>query len=179
MLRNVSSATKPLVLVDSKGLRKMTALSPSSFVDFCILLGTDASPRIPSIGPTRAYKLIHKYGTIEEILAKEPKHREKAESVEGFMEMVKNARQVFGRAPPIPQGLSLEQGKYDEKVVEAWLRNAHGVEFVYQDQVEGDLGEGQAWASNGDVEEMPLTYETWNEEWDSTLPDGESTFTRR
>jgi flap endonuclease-1 len=153
----------------------MTALSPSAFLDFCILLGTDASPRIPTVGPTRAYKLIHKYGSIEEIMAKEPKYRERAESIEGFMEMVKSARKVFGRAPPIPEGVSLEQGKYDAKIVEAWLRDAHGVEFVYQDQMESEeSSDGQVWAVDDDVDEMPVGRETWDEEWDATVSDSDS-----
>jgi flap endonuclease-1 len=149
-------------------------LTQSAFLDFCILLGTDASPRIPGIGPSRAYKLIHIYGSIEEILAKEPKHKDKIESIEGFMEMVQNAREVFGRLPPIPEGLSLEQGEYDARKVEAWLRDEHGVMFVYSDQVEEDVtGDDPLWeVSDLDADGVEaVADQVWDEQWDEAVLD--------
>lgn len=64
------------------------------------------------------------------------------------MKMVSNARDVFGKASPIPEGLSLEQGVYDEKEVEDWLRDTHGVMFMSAEQVaENAEGEkSQEWA---------------------------------
>lgn len=42
-------------------------LTRESFVDLCILLGTDYNSNIPGIGPVRALQLIQNYGTIEKL----------------------------------------------------------------------------------------------------------------
>lgn len=42
-------------------------MSPQTFVDMCILCGTDYAPPVPGIGPMRAYKFITTHGTIEAI----------------------------------------------------------------------------------------------------------------
>jgi flap endonuclease-1 len=171
LLRNVSSSQKPLVLISSSQLRSKSELSPSAFVDFCILLGTDASPRIPGVGPKRAFTLIKEHGSIENILQQE-KYRTKVD-MEGFMTMVGNAREVFGKAPPIPDGVSLEQGVYDEVEVEAWLRDTHGVMFVEQEQV-GDVD--QAWEvdSTGETLRPSGELKEWDESWDQAILDRES-----
>ena len=46
----------------------------SQFLDFCIMCGTDFNKNIPKIGSCRAWDLIKRYGTIDEITTKEPKH---------------------------------------------------------------------------------------------------------
>jgi flap endonuclease-1 len=151
----------------------MTTLDSKSFLDFCILMGTDASPRIPGIGPARAYKVIMQYGSIESIIAQD-KYRDRIDDVDAFMVMVNNAREVFGKAPPIPEGISLEQGEYHAEEVERWLRDAHGVMFMSQEQVnEGvEMEKGQEW----DVErtEGSVKVEEWDETWDQAVV-GEST----
>jgi 5'-3' exonuclease len=153
----------------------MTTLSSSSFLDFCILCGTDASPRIPSIGPNRAYKLIQKFGSIEAILAQD-KYRDKIEDIEGFKKMVSNAREVFGKAPPIPEGPSLEQGVYDEKEVEDWLKDVHGVMFVNPEEMaeNAEVEKPQEWAV--DLGQETARVEEWDETWDRAVVD-ESTST--
>jgi len=99
-------------------------------LDFCVLLGTDASPRIPGIGPVKARKLIEKYGSIEAILANESKVAKAVdENLVGFMDQVRAARKVFGELPPIPEGITLEQGVWNEEVVEEWLKANHGIQF--------------------------------------------------
>jgi flap endonuclease-1 len=151
----------------------MTTLDSKSFLDFCILMGTDASPRIPGIGPARAYKAIMQYGSIESIIAQD-KYRDRIDDIDVFMVMVNNAREVFGKAPPIPEGISLEQGEYNEEEVERWLRDSHGVMFMSQEQVnEGvELEKGQEW----DVEstEDTVKVEEWDETWEQAVV-GEST----
>jgi flap endonuclease-1 len=151
----------------------MTTLDSKSFLDFCILMGTDASPRIPGIGPARAYKAIMQYGSIESIIAQD-KYRDKIDDIDEFMFMVNNAREVFGKAPPIPEGISLEQGEYNAEEVEGWLRDTHGVMFMSQEQVsEGvELKKEQEW----DIEktESSVKVEEWDEKWDQAVV-GEST----
>ena len=146
----------------------MTTLDSKSFLDFCVLMGTDASPRIPGVGPARAYKAIKQYGSIEAILAQD-KFRDKIEDVDAFMVMVNNAREVFGKAPPIPEGMSLEQGTYDAEEVEEWLRDEHGVMFMSQEQV-NDVAESdmeQDWVVDNTQETVRA--EVWDEEWDQAV----------
>jgi flap endonuclease-1 len=61
LLKNLTSATQPLILVDGAALTEAVPLSPEAWRDFCILLGTDASPRIYNVGPTKAFRLIKRY----------------------------------------------------------------------------------------------------------------------
>jgi flap endonuclease-1 len=169
----VSSSVQPLVLVSGSELRSMTTLDSKSFLDFCILMGTDASPRIPGIGPARAYKAIMQYGSIESIIAQD-KYRDRIDDIDAFMVMVNNAREVFGKAPPIPEGISLEQGEYNAEEVERWLRDTHGVMFMSQEQVnEGvELEKEQEWEV--DKTEGSVKVEEWDETWDQAVV-GEST----
>jgi len=112
-----------------------------------------------------------KFGSIEAILAQD-KYRDKLEDIEGFMKMVSNARDVFGKAPPIPEGLSLEQGVYDEKEVEDWLRDTHGVMFMSAEQV-AEIAEGekpQEWAVDPG-EQDTARVEEWDETWDQVVVD--------
>ena len=148
----------------------MTTLDSKSFLDFCVLMGTDASPRIPGVGPARAYKAIKQYGSIEAILAQD-KFRDKIEDVDAFMVMVNNAREVFGKAPPIPEGIRLEQGTYDAEEVEEWLRDEHGVMFMSQEQVNNaaESAKEQEWAVEDDQETVRA--EVWDEEWDQAVVD--------
>ena len=148
----------------------MTTLDSKSFLDFCALMGTDASPRIPGVGPARAYKAIKQYGSIEAILAQD-KFRDKIEDVDAFMVMVNNAREVFGKAPPIPEGIRLEQGTYDAEEVEEWLRDEHGVMFMSQEQVNNvaESAKEQEWAVEDDQETVRA--EVWDEEWDQAVVD--------
>jgi flap endonuclease-1 len=166
---------QPLFLVSGSELRSMSTLDSKAFLDFCILMGTDASPRIPNVGPSRAYKAIKQYGSIEAIVAQD-KYRDKIEDLDAFMIRVNNAREVFGKAPPIPEGISLEQGEYNAEEVERWLRDTHGVMFVSQDQVgeAAEAEEGQEWVvettlSSQDQSKQKL--EEWDERWDQAVVD--------
>ncbi|ORY24072.1 PIN domain-like protein [Naematelia encephala] len=137
LLRTLSGRS-PLQLIDGTELRQSTGLSPSAFLDFCILLGTDASPRIPGIGPATAFKYITKYGSIDNLLDNEPKVKAKIHNLEEYIAMVRAAREVFGKLPEIPQGVLLEQGVWDEDAVERLLDEKHGVKLVGAFQAERD-----------------------------------------
>ncbi|WVR03765.1 hypothetical protein IAU60_000760 [Kwoniella sp. DSM 27419] len=129
-LRHLSPATSPLAYIDGEALRTAIDLSETEYLDFLILLGTDASPRIPKIGPINALKLIRKHGSIEAILDDEPGVAERIVNREGFMEMINNARRVFTQLPPVVGVAKLEQGQWDEKEVERWLEERHGIKLV-------------------------------------------------
>lgn len=158
----MSSSKEPLTLISSQRLRETTTLTQQAFLDFCILLGTDASPRIPNIGPARAFKLMLKYNSIESILAAEPTIKARIPDIDAFMAMVHNARNVFGRLPPLPEGISLEQGLFELDKVEEWLREEHGVVFMDLgdvDAVHGLVGE----AGGEDTDQAPGL--TWEQGW--------------
>jgi flap endonuclease-1 len=116
-------------------------------IEFCILLGNDAVPRIRKVGPIKAFKLITAHGTIEAALSAEPAIRKVAEEeIPGYLEMVKTARAVFGQLPEITEEMKvqIEQsealmsqgGQSGEGAgagmdhVERWLEEKHGVAFV-------------------------------------------------
>ena len=46
---------------------KELELSPTQFVDFCIMCGTDYNDNVPKIGPAKAYQLIRTYGSLDNI----------------------------------------------------------------------------------------------------------------
>lgn len=147
----------PLLLVDGATLASDVPLSPSAWRDFCILLGTDASPRIHRVGPARAYALIQKYGSIEAILANE---RELADRVEPeFMTLIANARKLFTQLPPVEPVEEVEALSDDEVV--RWMK-AQGV-YIPQSWIWRDGGE--RW----DEEEkrgMALLKRTGMRDWD-------------
>ncbi|EIW68897.1 hypothetical protein TREMEDRAFT_68853 [Tremella mesenterica DSM 1558] len=149
LLKGLTSTKEPLTLIDGSNLRTLTSLSSSSFLDFCILLGTDASPRIPNVGPINAYKLILQYSSIESILSNEPNIKNRIEDLE---------EEVFGKLPPIHQGIELRQGYLDKVGVEKFLvQNGIGV------LDSGD--EDERFEVVYDIEDAPSVGE-WDESWD-------------
>ncbi|KAK4686074.1 hypothetical protein P7C73_g4053, partial [Tremellales sp. Uapishka_1] len=140
LLKNLSTSKQPLLLIPPI-LPSLTALSASSFLDFLILLGTDASPRIPGVGPARAFSLITQHGSIEAILEQDEKIREKVVDMKEWLKLVGNARRIFSEMPPIPAGLEdwetrLWKRDGGEGDVDDWLAATHGVRFVDVDSVE-------------------------------------------
>nr|XP_019001764.1 uncharacterized protein I203_05470 [Kwoniella mangroviensis CBS 8507]OCF65225.1 hypothetical protein I203_05470 [Kwoniella mangroviensis CBS 8507] len=136
LLKNLSPINSSLSLISGTKLRSLTGLSPASYLDFLILLGTDASPRIPNVGPVNALKHIKAHGSIEKILENEPKVLAKLEDDsigrERFMELVNNARKVFTDLPPTGQwgNDELEDRQWDESEVERFLEDRHGIQLV-------------------------------------------------
>ena len=127
-MRYIGSSSTALAYLSGEMVREASGMTSAQFLDFCVLLGTDASPRIHKVGPVTAAKLIHQYGSIESILENEPKIA--ARIPEGYINMVANARAVFARLPPLPEGISIEQGTWDEHDVATWLATEHGIRFV-------------------------------------------------
>ncbi|WVQ93490.1 hypothetical protein IAU59_000564 [Kwoniella sp. CBS 9459] len=148
LLRHLSPATQPLSLISGESLRQRMGLTSSQYLDFLILLGTDASPRIPKVGPVTAFKLITKHGSIEQILKQEKGVADRVIDLEGFMEMVNNARKVFTELPPTDMWEAragaenasasgervgnelLEESAWDEGEVEKLLEEKHGIKLV-------------------------------------------------
>lgn len=87
-------------MIDPVIARKQLGLSKKSFVDFCILSGTDFSGTISGIGPVRALEHIQKYKTIENLLP--DLHTINSKYVVQSSLDYKLARRVFKNLPPIP-----------------------------------------------------------------------------
>ena len=129
LIKHISSRSEPLVVVSGADVRTSLALDRPAFVDFALLLGTDFSQRIKNLGPSNAYQLIRKHGTIEQVLEAieaQPKYTLKV-SRDVYLAQVQIAREVFGTLPPIPPASALEAGKKsDEDITEIMQR--HGFE---------------------------------------------------
>eukprot|EP00756_Hemistasia_phaeocysticola_P039164 Hpha_TRINITY_DN16801_c1_g2::TRINITY_DN16801_c1_g2_i1::g.149529::m.149529/K04799/FEN1, RAD2; flap endonuclease-1 len=66
---NFSEAKKaPILEFHHTAVLEGLGMTKEEFVDLCILLGCDYSPRIPGIGPKRAFDAIKQHKTIEEVL---------------------------------------------------------------------------------------------------------------
>ncbi|TPX32192.1 hypothetical protein SmJEL517_g04660 [Synchytrium microbalum] len=129
-----------VTVVDPQLARDGLQLSRSQFVDLCILMGTDFSSTIEGIGPVRAFGLIQKFGSIENILKNQPK------LVTGDTFLPEIARGVFTRQyVPDDNLISLaEKTRTHVKQVDdtAALRylNEQGVMDVGYGRAEGDGG---------------------------------------
>ncbi|KAJ1741938.1 hypothetical protein LPJ79_003231 [Coemansia sp. RSA 1821] len=109
----------PLTLIDAVAAREELGLSRESFVDLCILCGTDFASTIEKVGPITALRLIQEHGSIERILG-----LQKYSAREDFT--FQNARNVFLSDGP-PRFASREQmlsrcsGMPDPQTVELLL----------------------------------------------------------
>lgn len=64
---------KKMVMINKDILLADLKLTHEQFVDFCIMLGCDYCPKMNKIGMKKAYELILKYKTIENIIENYPK----------------------------------------------------------------------------------------------------------
>ncbi|KAJ2476654.1 hypothetical protein IWW56_004796 [Coemansia sp. RSA 2131] len=74
LLRGLYSfdARSPMALVDAQKACEELGLSRESFVDLCILCGTDFASTLEKVGPITALRLVREHGSIERILETEP-----------------------------------------------------------------------------------------------------------
>ena len=73
VLFNLGSVTSPLVELNLNAILFALQLTYLQFVDFCILCGTDFNCSLPRIGPVTALSKIRMYGSIENLLRRDPK----------------------------------------------------------------------------------------------------------
>lgn len=142
MIRGASSRSA-LNIIDGRDVRECTGLSSETYLDFCVLLGTDASRRVPGVGPKSILKHMDKYASIEELLENEPKVKAKIVNMDIFMDMVKNARNVFQQLPPTPRKDQLKP-RQTEGSVEDWLLQHHQIDFRDPGSMGGTLESGTA-----------------------------------
>jgi flap endonuclease-1 len=138
LVRNITSRDKSLLLISGAEVRSALSLDAPAFVDFALLLGTDFAPRIRKIGPHRALQYIRKHGTIERILAEEKQYAPRV-PLRAYLQAVRDARDVFGRLPPVPAPQALEAREYQEGEV-ATILGVHQLQrFLEPDALLGTL----------------------------------------
>lgn len=132
LLRNVTSGTEPLTLIEGHEVRDALDLDPSQFLDFTLLLGTDFTDRIRNVGPMRAYKFILSHGSIEKIVEGEPKYTPKT-TVSDYLEQIRAARAVFQLRPKVPTQKLLEVRKPNDDLVLEVLQRFRLQRFAEKD----------------------------------------------
>lgn len=99
LIRNISNEKK-ITIIDRKEMLKELDLTHEEFIDLCIILGCDYCPKMNKIGMKKAYELIYKYKSIENILLKYPKIQDGALIINPkFLENYSIARQYFINPP--------------------------------------------------------------------------------
>ncbi len=73
-LRNFNADKNTIDEYCLEGILNSMNFTHDQFVDMCILCGCDYTPKINGLGPISAYKLITKYGNIEEFLKNNKKY---------------------------------------------------------------------------------------------------------
>ncbi|RNF10167.1 flap endonuclease-1 (FEN-1) [Trypanosoma rangeli] len=106
MLRHLTyseAKKRPIAEFHLDEVLSMTGLTMPQFIDLCILLGCDYVPKIPGIGPQKAWEGIKKHGDIETLLQSLDTARHKVP--DGFH--YEEARQFF-LAPEVIPGEEIE-----------------------------------------------------------------------
>ena len=120
LLRNITNRQSPLTLLSGAEVREVLRLDRASYIDFALLLGTDFSQRIKNLGPHRAIRLIRAHGSIEHVIANEPRFTPRL-SPDAYMAQVETARLVFKTLPPVPDARFLQPTEGDDGEVAAIL----------------------------------------------------------
>lgn len=66
-LYEINGMTETCTEIDYDELLKALDLTPSEFLDFCIMCGCDYNDNIPGVGPVNAYKLIKQHHSIDKL----------------------------------------------------------------------------------------------------------------
>ena len=132
LLRNVTSGTEPLTLIEGNEVRDALNMDASQFLDFALLLGTDFTDRIRNVGPIRALKFILCHGSIEKILEGEPKYTPKT-AIPDYLKQVKVAREVFQYKPTVPTAKELKVRQPNDSLVLEVLQRFQLQKFAEKD----------------------------------------------
>ncbi|KAI9250320.1 PIN domain-like protein [Sporodiniella umbellata] len=128
LIRYFFSGSRPILVINPVIAREQLGLSKESFIDFCILCGTDFSGTITGIGPIRALSYIQKYKTIEGIVEDLHNINPKYSVQPSFDHIL--ARKVFKNLPPIPiEDFHYEESKADsERITE--LLQLYEIDYI-------------------------------------------------
>jgi len=96
----------PFLMIGNPEIHIHTALGlgREAFTDLVIMLGGDFSGRLPGVSPEKAYELIKKYGTIENILEDGILDHcwDAALEKNAYLDKLPAARIAYGTLPPVP-----------------------------------------------------------------------------
>lgn len=67
MLCDINISEKEFTVIKLKNILQTLELEENSWIDLCIMCGTDFNENIPNIGPVRSFNYIKKYKTLEKI----------------------------------------------------------------------------------------------------------------
>lgn len=144
LMRNIAKKTDPLIILYGSDIRTALQLDQDQFIDFALLLGTDFSRRIKNVGPNRALKFIREYGSIEEILQREPQYPPR-EALALYLQQVEVARTVFHTLPPVPDTSTLQNQEPDDTAVQEilhryglWTELSHDYDWSYANALSGN-----------------------------------------
>ncbi len=115
LLRGLNGSIKdPIIEINLNLIIKELKLkNHDSFIDLCILCGSDYCPNIYGIGPKTALKYILKYETIENIISN---LKEKLTIPYNYMDLVNKSRNLFKNHSVIPGlNINISKRKLDEK----------------------------------------------------------------
>lgn len=98
VLRNLSSTKKQLEVVNLEVVLTSLNLTYQTFVDFCILCGSDFTQHLHKIGPVTAYKAMVTYGCLEKYFELDTNGK-KLSSADNFYQNFNynRARQLFSK----------------------------------------------------------------------------------
>lgn len=124
MIRGLDTAAKNITVVETAKVLSELKLTRQSFIDLCILLGTDYTGTLPKIGYKRALALVKKHGTVEKIIT-----AEKITPPDNFKFV--GARAEF--VSPVVSGEKIDPDvkkltREDIKQLENFLITTHGLE---------------------------------------------------
>ncbi|RXW16487.1 hypothetical protein EST38_g9374 [Candolleomyces aberdarensis] len=120
LMRNFASAHAPLELISGKDIQDRLELDRQAYIDFALLLGTDFSQRLKSVGPIRALNFIKEYGSIEDILNSETKYPPRS-SHDEYINEIRAARSIFNSSPETPNPQNLPQVYRNEVAISSIL----------------------------------------------------------
>jgi flap endonuclease-1 len=80
------------------GVLQQLGFTMPMFIDLCILMGCDYCPRVPGIGPVKAFEAMQTHKTLEAVLASLDKTRHPVSDAFCF----KEARELFVNPPVVP-----------------------------------------------------------------------------
>ncbi|KIL41603.1 DNA polymerase I [Gordoniibacillus kamchatkensis] len=139
---------------DPAHLHEVYGLKPHQIIDLKGLMGdaSDNIPGIPGVGEKTALKLLHEYGSVEEVLSQADgikgkmgeKIREHAEDAR----MSKKLATIFREVPEVPEWDGLAYGGYDGPSLQAALRKLEFKSLLekmdFSGGADGDGEEGAA-----------------------------------
>lgn len=102
-----------VVVVELKDIMEGLKLEASSFVDMCIMCGTDFNKNIPRIGSIRAYELIRQYGSIENV-------RDKTNYDVSTLNF-RRVREIFRTDGVLSAATTFSRIKRDDDLLSKWI----------------------------------------------------------